>query len=707
MATSITLSGPVAYAGGSSTSSKFVGYNADKNCVLRYSFTTPSGGYITSLNLSAQFAWYSAQGYSSVDGSKQSIPTRVKITTDSSSHVNAGSSTTDYNATLPTFVNFSAGANVQNSISTTVSGILLSPSTTYYMYFYPSSSRHHMFYFYDYTGTDHTAISYDSLVNSFTLTLNKDSGVSSFTGAGSYAVGATATTVATAKTGYHLVSYTGTTSDGSGTSTWTGCSGLTSHTDTWSMYQNRTITVNSAADTYTLTYNANGGTGAPGNQTKTYGTAITLSSTKPTRASTSSTFTITGNGNGGTSKSITATKTISYTFAGWSTSASGSAQYNAGGSCNLNGSSNGATITLYAVWTPTTTYSNNTISALGSTTRSSTSAGSYTVSFNANGGSCSTSSLSAARTTSYTFLGWGSSSSASSSLSSSTSYTSATTVYARWSSSTSTSAITLPSASRTGYTFKGWSTSSSASSGSTGSYTPSGNVTLYATWAANSYTNTISHWLWGFNGEGNNGGGTAYNIANTTFIKTYGSTVTYTASDATTIPNGCYLASGFGSGSYADTWTGYNFGTSFTQPAKSTSVEYDYLPYTYTITYNLNGGTNSSSNPSTYNVLYGVTFSDPTLAGAKFLGWYINGTKVTGINPGENATFSSASDLYSRLSARMTGNITVEAKWEAQGLVYIDNGSSFDAYQIFIDNGSSWDQYVPYIDNGSSWDLYS
>lgn len=40
------------------------------------------------------------------------------------------------------------------------------------------------------------------------------------------------------------------------------------------------------------------------------------------------------------------------------------------------------------------------------------------------------------------------------------------------------------------------------------------------------------------------------------------------------------------------------------------------------------------------------------------------------------------------------------------GLVYIDNGSGWDAYQVYIDNGSSWDRYIPYIDNGSGWDMY-
>lgn len=41
----------------------------------------------------------------------------------------------------------------------------------------------------------------------------------------------------------------------------------------------------------------------------------------------------------------------------------------------------------------------------------------------------------------------------------------------------------------------------------------------------------------------------------------------------------------------------------------------------------------------------------------------------------------------------------------AAGLVYIDNGTKFEAYQCYIDNGSSWDLYMPYVDNGSSFEL--
>lgn len=73
------------------------------------------------------------------------------------------------------------------------------------------------------------------------------------------------------------------------------------------------------AQTHTVSYNANGGTGAPGNQTKTYGQVLTLSNTRPTRAN--------------------------YIFQGWSTSANGAVQYQPGGRFGSD-----ANTTLYAIW---------------------------------------------------------------------------------------------------------------------------------------------------------------------------------------------------------------------------------------------------------------------------------------------------------------------------------------------------------------------
>ena len=73
-------------------------------------------------------------------------------------------------------------------------------------------------------------------------------------------------------------------------------------------------------NTYTISFNANGGSGAPSSQTKTYGQNLTLSSTKPTRDG--------------------------YNFKGWSTSSSAtSATYSAGGIYTSDSSA-----TLYAVW---------------------------------------------------------------------------------------------------------------------------------------------------------------------------------------------------------------------------------------------------------------------------------------------------------------------------------------------------------------------
>ena len=71
--------------------------------------------------------------------------------------------------------------------------------------------------------------------------------------------------------------------------------------------------------TFTVSYNANGGTGAPASQTKTYGVNLTLSSTIPTRAG--------------------------YAFKGWAKSSTGAVAYPAGGTYSDN-----SAVTLYAVW---------------------------------------------------------------------------------------------------------------------------------------------------------------------------------------------------------------------------------------------------------------------------------------------------------------------------------------------------------------------
>ena len=179
------------------------------------------------------------------------------------------------------------------------------------------------------------------------------------------------------------------------------------------------------------------------------------------------------------------------------------------------------------------------------------------------------------------------------------------------------------------------------------------------------YKNKYEHWAWGFtNSEGNNGSKNALLMQTTYGEEIYGEEFTPNASYGLTVPNGYYLAQRFGNGQITGKWQTFNFGTKLTQPNYVMNFEYDYYPTDYTITYNLNGGTNSSDNPSTYNVLYGVTFATPTKTGYDFAGWYdTNGNKITGINEGCNATFSDTADMYSKLKTRTTGDISVTAKW--------------------------------------------
>lgn len=227
----------------------------------------------------------------------------------------------------------------------------------------------------------------------------------------------------------------------------------------------------------------------------------------------------------------------------------------------------------------------------------------------------------------------------------------------------------MPTPTKTGYTFAGWCTDKDGKGGYITSdyeiaWDTSRTATLYAQWTINKYKNKYEHWAWGFKNEGNNSNKTAFLLQTTYGEENYGEEFTPDATYGLTVPNGFYLAQRFGNGQITGKWTTFNFGTKITQPAYVMNFEYDYFPTDYTITYNLNGGTNNSSNPSTYNVLYGVTFSNPTKAGYDFLGWYdANGNKITGINEGCNATFSDTADLYSKLKTRKTGNVSITAKW--------------------------------------------
>ena len=191
-----------------------------------------------------------------------------------------------------------------------------------------------------------------------------------------------------------------------------------------------------------------------------------------------------------------------YTLKGWYTASSGGTKVGNGGDV-YKPSANGTTI--YAQWEKdasaeyTLTINAGAGTAAGETSITGTPGttvkmlnpyppSGYTITFNANNGYCSTSSL----TTSYSFNGW-----------------TVTSGYGSVSGQTYTfgngngtvtasyyqNGACLPTATRSGYTFKGWYTYSSGGSkaGSAGEYYyPSSNITLYAQWATDAYSPIIT-----------------------------------------------------------------------------------------------------------------------------------------------------------------------------------------------------------------------
>lgn len=259
---------------------------------------------------------------------------------------------------------------------------------------------------------------------------------------------------------------------------------------------------------YTLSYNANNGSGAPSSQSvsvscKGWSTSNTASSAsyscgssyKPT---TNITLYAVWYSNGSATISSTKPTRSGYTFLGWSTSSSASsASYSSGSSIRISSNT-----TLYAVWkkNPTTSYTVNYNANGGSVSPSSatvtagnsvtlpTPSKTATITYNANGGSGAPSS----QNVSLSCSGWSTSSTASSaSYSCGSSYkpTANTTLYAVWGKGTTTLSSTKPT--RAGYTFLGWANDKNATSAEFQSGTKvslKDNVTIYAIWKADTST---------------------------------------------------------------------------------------------------------------------------------------------------------------------------------------------------------------------------
>ena len=216
---------------------------------------------------------------------------------------------------------------------------------------------------------------------------------------------------------------------------------------------------------------------------------------------------------------------------------------------------------------------------------------------------------------------------------------------------------TLPVPTRTGYTFGGWYNGNTKVEN--GAWNIASNVTLTAKWTANTYTVTFNP----------NGGS----------VSPTSKTATYDSSFTLPTPTPTWAGNTF-SGWYYDstkvtsgTW---KYTTGMTLTAKWDSVD-------YTISYTMNGGTNNSSNPSTYTVNDSFTFKDPTKTGYTFLGWTYSGQTT----PTKTVTIAEGT----------MGNLSYTANWKVNDytVTFDANGGSVTSTSKTVTYDASYTAPTP------------
>lgn len=278
--------------------------------------------------------------------------------------------------------------------------------------------------------------------------------------------------------------------------------------------------------------------------------------------------------------------------------------------------------------------------------------------------------------------------------------------------------ITAPAApTKTGYTFAGWYKDENCTTQwDFGSDTVTEDITLYAKWTANTDTPyTVKHWQQNMKG-GSEQNDTNYTLADTEnltgttdtsvtpAVKHYdgftapgAQTVSIAADGSTevnyyytrnsyavTLTAGSGIASVSGDGTYQygasvtisaavsngyawDKWSDGNTeqNRTFSMDAENMTLTAQATPISYTITYHLDGGTDSG-NPTTYTVeSEAITLNNPTRTGYTFAGW--TGTDITGTS--STVTIPKGS----------TGDRTYTATWTAN--TYAINYAGMDDAQ--------------------------
>ncbi len=449
-----------------------------------------------------------------------------------------------------------------------------------------------------------------------------------------------------------------------------------------------------APNTYTVSFNSNGGSNVTskvvtyggtygslptpsranhtfnGWYTSSSGGSLVIASTRYTTAAnqtlyahwTRNTVTVSFNVNGGSGSIASKTYNVGdaygtlpggpaapagHAFAGWYTAASGGTKITTGSIVN------GSTTVLYAHYT----------------------ANPYVVSFNGNGGSSATSksviygntygALPTPTRPGYIFLGWFTAANGGTQVTASTVFRSTgnVTLYAHWKAmtlmvnfnsngGTSVNSITvtydstygtLPTPTRTGYSFQGWYTSSSGGSKviSTTKVTITTNQTLYAHWAGNTIAIKFD----------NNGGSGNVPTKSCIVGNAYGS-----------LPAGPTPPVGY----VFDGWyTAKSGGTKVTETSvvvpSTTTLYAHYRAKTFTIMFNSNGGSTVANKTVTYGSTYG-TLPVPTRQYFTFQGWFTatsGGTKVTDTT---KVSITANQTLYAQWK-----RITVTTKFDNNG----------------------------------------
>lgn len=467
--------------------------------------------------------------------------------------------------------------------------------------------------------------------------------------------------------------------------------------------------------TIKLTYNANGGSGAPAQETRVANTVITLPNDLPTKTGfnfagwcadlsscttplargggytvpssdtvlyakwTAIDYTLSYDANGGSDAPIAANSNVGldvvvsatvptrtgYTFLGWNTliGATGT-DYAAGANFRM-GAANSV---LYAKWQGdpfTLNYNSNG----GSTLSPSSEARSA--------GSVENISASTPIKTGFTFAGWNTAvNGGGTNVSAGAAFTmpgSNVTLYAKWTALASgvtynanggsgvpaaanytfgdTVTVSTSEPTRNGFTFLGWNTLANGNSTSylgaqTFSMTGAA-VVLYAQWAASTYA--VDY-------DANSGSG-APGASNHAF----GATATVSA----TLPTRAgYDFQGWNTAAVGD-GTARATGATFSMPAANVTLYAQWSLATYTVYYNVNGGTGSiTPQPGRFGATMTLSNVLPTRAGYSFEGWN-TGADAAGVNYNRGGTLIIP-----------TSNVTLYAKWAALSytLTYSANG---------------------------------